>query len=174
MRKLLLFLLLIACGTTNYAQEHQAQQPTRDSLAYKLYPGLPAFNIRLLDSFTVFNTYNIPKGRPSLLVLFEPDCKHCQDVTRELLKNMDSLSNIDFYWVTPAPSMSRLREFNNEYKLAGYKNIKVVGRDYEFFYIDYFGVNSYPDFALYDEQKKFVHLFQGRVTSKDLWAYTHK
>ena len=174
MRKLLLLLLLIACCKVNYAQEHQPQQPNRDSLPYKLYPELPAFNIRMLDSFNVFNTYNIPKGRPSLLVLFEPDCKHCQDVARELLKNIDSLSNIDFYWVTPTQSMTRLREFHKEYKMADYKNIKVVGRDYEFFYIDYFGVNSYPDFALYDDKKKFVHLFQGRVTVKELWDDTHK
>lgn len=174
MKKLLLLLLLVTYWTVNYAQEQPAGDAPKDTLLYKKYPDLPAFNIRLMDSFNVFNTYNIPKGRYSLLVLFEPDCKHCQDVTREILRGMDSLSNIDFYWLTPGQSMTRLREFYKEYKMADYANIKAMGRDYEFFFIDYYGIKSYPDFALYDEKKKFVKLFLGRVTPKELWEETHK
>ena len=170
----MLLLLFCTCFTLNYAQEHKPQEPTRDSLPYKLYPELPAFNIRLMDSFNVFNTFNIPMGRPTVLVLFGPECKHCHDVAIELLKGMDSLGNIDFYWVTPEQSVTKIRDFNKDLKMDTYKNIKVVGRDYEFFYIDYYGVNSYPDFALYDEKKMFVHLFEGRATVKDLWEYTHK
>ncbi len=174
MKKLLLLLLLCTFNMLSYAQEAPVASPAKDTAPYLKYPGLPAFNIRLQDSFNVFNTYNIPKGRYSLLVLFEPDCKHCQDVTREILRGMDSLTNIDFYWVTPAQNMTRLREFYKEYKMADYKNIKLVGRDYEFFFIDYFGVKSYPDFALYNEQKKFVKLFQGRATPQELYENTHK
>ena len=173
MKKALLLLLWCSCFSVGYAQEHKPQESNRDSLPYKRYPELPAFNIRQMDSFNVFNTFNIPKGRYSLLILFDPDCKHCGDVTRELLKGMDSLSNIDFYFVTPAQSMTKTRDFYKEHKMADYKNIKIVGRDYEFFFVDYFGINSFPDFALYNEHKKFIHLFQGRVTVKDLWDSTH-
>jgi hypothetical protein len=174
MKRILLLLLLCACFTANYAQEHIPQEPKRDSLPYRLYPNLPAFNIRTMDSFNVFNTFNIPKGRHALLILFSPDCKHCHDVAIELLKGMDSLSNIDFYWVTPEASMTKVRGFYKDLKMDNYKNIKIMGRDYEFFYIDFYGVNSYPDFALYDENKMFVHLFQGRVIVGDLYGYTHK
>ena len=172
-RLVMLLLVMLFTSPAAYAQVQQPQL-SRDSLPYMKYPAMPAFNIRLLDSFTVFNTFNIPKGKPTLLALFDPDCKHCQMVIKELVAGIDSISNIDIYWFTLSAKVGPLQEFYKEYHFADYKNIKVIGRDYEFFFLDYFGVNSYPDFALYDENKKFVHLFQGRVTVKELYELTHK
>lgn len=173
MRKIVL-LLMLCCGyLCGVAQPSFADPPQKDTLPYLKYPTLPAFNIRQMDSVTIFNTFNIPKGRYSLLVLFEPNCKHCQDVTRELLHGMDSISNIDFYFLTPSRSMDDIKAFYKYFRMADYKNIKQMGCDYEFFFIDYYGVKSFPDFALYDEKKNFVQLYQGRVTVKELWEATH-
>ncbi|MBC7552819.1 MAG: thioredoxin fold domain-containing protein [Taibaiella sp.] len=171
----LVFILFILCACSFGAQgQDRKARRIKDSLPYMKYPELPAFNIRLQDSVNVFNTFNIPKGRPALLVLFDPDCKHCHDVTVELMRGIDSLSNIDMYWLTFNASMTKTREFYKEFKMEQYPNIKVLGRDYEMFFIDYYGVNSFPDFALYDENKKIIHLFEGRVTVNDLHEYTHK
>jgi len=143
-------------------------------LPYKKYPELPAFNIRLLDSFNVFNTFNIPKGTPTLLVFFEPDCQHCKDVTNAIIRGMDSLSHLQMYWITAAPSVTKLKNFQENFGFAKYPNIKVIGRDYEFFFIDYFQVHSAPSLALYDSSKKFVHLFEGGATVKDIYEYVPK
>ncbi len=156
------------------AQEMRPKDPPRDSLPCVLYPDLPAFNIRLLDSFNVFNTYNIPKGAPALLVYFDPECSHCQLLAKALIAGMDSLSNINMFWITPIHSMTSLRKFYTDYHLADYKNIKVVGRDYEYFFNDFYGVHFVPDVALYDEKKKFVKLFENSVKVKDLYQLTHK
>lgn len=176
MKRLLLLLALTVCVTMGFAQEHVPQRrlPHPDSLPYKLYPGLPAFNIRLMDSFTVFNTFTIPKGRFSLLILFDPTCKHCRIMTDELVRGMDSLQNIDMYWLTSMPSMTAVREFYKEYDLKKYKNIKVMGRDYEYFFVDHFAARNLPTLALYDEHKKFMYLFTSHVSVKELYEYTHK
>lgn len=175
MKKILLLVLLITgLAATHVQAQDKHRRAAKDSLPYMKFPDLPAFNVRLIDSTTIFNTFNIPSGQPSLIFFFDPGCKHCQDMTAELTKAMDSLKNIQFYFVTPNPDFAQMRKFYNDYHLADYANIKAVGRDYEFFFIDYYGVNSFPDFALYDADKQIVHLFEGRVTVKDLYEYTHK
>jgi thioredoxin-related protein len=169
--KKLLFLLSILVSTFSL----QAKiKPAAADTPYKKYPELPAFNIRQPDSLHIFNTFNIPKGRPVLLALFDPNCSHCKDIADELLRGIDSIKNIDMYWCSPAQRMSEIKRFAAERNFENYPTIKLCGKDSEFFFIDYFGVTSFPDFALYDEQKKFVHLFRGRVTVKELYEYTHK
>lgn len=144
-----------------------------DSLPYQKYPKLPAFNILLTDSTTIFNTFNTASGRPTAIVFFDPDCSHCQSVTRRLLDGMDSLKNIRFYFISSVHSMAGIRKFKADYHFDDYKNIEVIGRDYEFFFVSYYGVTFVPDIALYDGKKKFVKLWQGTALVDELYKYTH-
>jgi len=151
----------------NDAQESDTLRP------YQKYPTLPAFNIRLMDSVTIFNTYNIPLGKPTAIMLFSPDCKHCKRTIKAILRGMDSIKNIQFYMVTPAHSMQDIRDFYNEHHLADYKNIQVVGRDYEFFFFSYYQTKFVPDIVLYDEHKKLVKLIEGETNASELYKYIH-
>jgi len=108
-----------------------------------------------------------------MIVFFSPDCKHCNDQMKVLVKGMDSLANVQFYMVTPVHSMTELRNFYTKYHLADYKNIQLVGRDYEFFFGTFYGISVVPDLALYDEQKKLIKLFEGNTTVTELYKYTH-
>lgn len=176
MRKLFLlssiFILFSFCADAQ--QEAKKSTPAGDTLKpYQKNPTLPAFNIKLPDNATIFNTYNIPAGKPTILMLFLPDCKHCVKATKELIRGMDSLQDIQFYLATPVHDTALIIKYCTEFQLEKYKNIKVVGRDYEFFFHDFYGVMSVPDFALYDKNKKLVRLFEGEVTVSELYKYSH-
>ena len=175
MKKILIIILLTIGWMSADAQSRgRYRRMPADSLPYMKSPELPAYNIRLMDSTTVFNTFNIAKGKYIAIFFFDPGCSHCHDITAELTRGMDSLKNIQFYFTTPNPDFTAMRKFASDMHLADYPNIVGIGRDYEFFFIDYYNVNSFPDLALYDENKMIVHLFEGRVTVKDLYEYTHK
>ncbi len=156
----------------NRAKDDSLTQKT-DSLPYQKYPTLPAFNILLRDSVTIFNTYNIPEGKPILIMFFDPECGHCKDETKRLLAGMDSLKDIRFYMITSVHDFKKLRDFYDEYHLGDYKNIEVVGRDYEYFFITYYGVKFVPDLVLYDAHKNLVKFFDGHVTVDELYRLTH-
>lgn len=175
MKKLLLIVAFFIGLAVAHAQDKDGHRKrvVRDSLPYMKYPEMPAFNLRLMDSATILNTFNIPPGQPVALMLFDPGCKHCHDVTTELMKGMDSLKNISFYFITFTDDFKAIRNFYNEFHMADHPNIKAVGRDYELFFIDYYGVNSFPDIALYNENKQIVQLFEGRVTVAQLYEKTH-
>jgi len=183
-RFFLLSVLLITAYTAIYAQDKKEvvtkeEKAIKDEKAtdtlkpYQKYPKLPAFNIREMDSVTIFNTFNIPKGKKTMIVFFSLDCKHCQALMRELTKKMDSLSNIQFYMITPMHSMTDLRAFFVKYHLGDYKNIVMVGRDYEFFFGTFYGIKVVPDLALYDENKQIIKLFEGDTKISEIYKYSH-
>ncbi len=131
-------------------------------------PDLPSFNIMLPDSATFFNTSGIPEGKKTVFIIFGPECSHCRDFFRKFFIGIDSFSNIDFYLVTPIRNLVPLRSFYNEFNLSGYKNIKIVGRDNDFFSMDYFGIRQFPSIILYDEHKKFVKGFDSESAIREL------
>jgi len=171
-------MLVLFFGKNGYGQERNEvrskQSQVTDTLPYQKYPALPAFNIMLLDSATIFNTYNIPEGKPVVILFFDPDCKHCKVEIRLLLAGMDSLKDVRFYFITSVHDFGKIRKFYGEYELKEYKNIEVVGRDYEYFFITYYGVKFVPDLVIYDEHKNLVKFFDGHVSVSDLYKLTHK
>ena len=146
--------------------------PGEDTLKpYQKYPTLPAFNIMLMDSSTIFNTFNIPEGKPTAIVFFDPNCKHCKHSIGGLLKVMDSVKDVQFYFITPMHDMGALRSFYADYHMADFKNIQVTGRDYEFFFLSYYRVKSFPAVALYDAHKKLLKLLDGEFTASEIYHY---
>ena len=87
---------------------------------------------------------------------------------------MDSLKNVDFYIVTAYSLVSEIKKFYDEYHLGDYPNIKVVGRDYEFFYHEFYRVKFVPDLALYNGKKKLVKFFEGEASVAEIYEYRSK
>lgn len=179
MRRVVFLITLAAlCVTNGYGQSgkhiKKGSAAVVDTLLpYQKYPELPAFNIRMMDSVTIFNTYNIPSGKETILMLFAPDCKHCKETTTRMLNGMDTLRDVHIYMVTPVHSMADVRKFYKQHNLAEYKNIKLVGCDYEFFFHDFYGTSVVPDLALYDANRNLVRLFEGETTLGDIYPYLH-
>ena len=137
----------------------RSQEPAAVQLPYMSDKTLPSFNLLLLDSTTIFNTKDIPAGKPVVLMYFSPDCEHCQHQTEAILKDMDSLRNVRFVLLTSLP-FDKMRNFYAYYKLGDYKNI-TLGRDYEFFFSRHYGSQYVPYLAIYDRHKKLVKVFDG-------------
>jgi thiol-disulfide isomerase/thioredoxin len=163
----LCLLLLMSCGPA-FAQDHKLN--ARDSMqlpAYMRFPTLPPFNILLQDSATVFNTFNIKEGKPTVLFFFSPDCEHCEMVTDSLAKYMDEMKKTDFYFFTFMP-LSLLRPFAEKHHLADYKNIKAIGKDFDFFFPMYFKAETVPWLVVYDRRKRLVKAWNGGVKMPEL------
>lgn len=146
----------------------------RDSLPCVLNPRLPAFNILTPDSTTIFNTFSIPKGKPVALMLLSPDCEHCHKIADEIGRGMDSLSGIRFYLISISNDIAALRKFCEQHQLLRFSNIEVVGSDYEFFFVPFFGAAHLPTVALYDANKKFVKLIESPLSVKHIYDASNK
>jgi len=170
--------LMCLCAVVATAQTKEVKDTAsapKDTVTepYLLYPTLPAFNILDMDSSTIFNTYNIPEGNPIVIFFFSPDCGHCQRTMKRITRSMDSLEGVNFYLATPQHSFTEIRQFYKDHHLNKYKNIKIVGRDYEFFFGTFYGIKVVPDLAIYDAHKKLVKLIQGESNAKEIYEALH-
>jgi thiol-disulfide isomerase/thioredoxin len=135
-------------------------------LSHSTIETLPSFNLLLSDSTTIFNTRDIPEGKPSILLYFSPDCEYCQAETASLLQNINSFKNINFYFVSNDP-LERIKAFNLYYKLYKYQNI-TLGRDYKYFFIGHFREVTPPYLLLYDKTKVLRTVCKGEVKAKQI------
>lgn len=141
-------------------------QPGADTLPYRKYPTLPAFNILLTDSTTVFNTFNVKEGKPTMLYYFSPDCDHCKQVAENMIKRIKELKDVQIYMFTML-SLKSAREFAEKLELGKYKNI-TVGKDNDWFFSKYYGSKYIPFIVIYDKDKKLVRSFEGGAKMDDI------
>lgn len=169
--KYLLFLFLIlgfvACERSSRSdlkdqQENQATKkndtPEDETLPIPPKSEIPDLVITFEDGQTQ-SARNL-KGK-MLLILFQPDCDHCQREAVDFRENMEHFKNIPMYFVSAA-TIEEVKKFAEEYKLSQFSNIK-WGTTTVSNIISSFGAIDAPSVYLYDEQGKLVHNFNGEV-----------
>lgn len=138
-----------------------AQQKTIDP-PYKRFPEYPPVKLLLADSVHYFTKDDLPKKKPIWLMMFSPNCSHCQHETEEMVKNMDDLDDIQIVMSTSMP-LDSMRAFSNRYQLNKFKNV-VVGQDTHYLLFDYFQNRNLPFHAFYDKKKQLIRVFEGGAT----------
>ncbi|MBS1633901.1 MAG: redoxin domain-containing protein, partial [Bacteroidetes bacterium] len=129
--------------------------------AYKRFPTLPPVKLLLADSISHFGKENFNKKSPVLIIIFNPDCEHCQKETEELLDSMNHFKNIQIVMATMMP-FDKMNEFIKKYKLDNFKNI-VVGQDNQYFLPVFYMVSNLPYLALYNKMGELITTYEGAV-----------
>ncbi|MES1220865.1 MAG: thioredoxin [Bacteroidota bacterium] len=133
---------------------------------YQRFPTYPPVNLLMTDSATLFTKKDLPKKTPVLLIIFNPECDHCQHETTELIKNINSFKKVKIVMATVRP-IADIKPFVVKYKLAQYSNI-TVGKDFQFFLPGFYMINNLPYLAMYDKQGKLISTFEGTMKMTDL------
>lgn len=128
---------------------------------------IPAFITYKAPDSTVFTNKDIHKGKPILLMIFSPDCGHCQHVATEITGNMDHFKKAQIYMITWLP-YSDMMSFYKTYKIADYPQITMAW-DSKYFFLPYYHVQSYPKLIVYNKKGKYVKEFQGNIQIEDVW-----
>ena len=145
---LLFFLIATLSGS--------AQTTVEELPAYKKDLHIPEFNILQTDS-TWLTKEQLPKYDYTAIIYFAPDCGHCQYTVKELIKSMDSLTNVLFVFVAYKP-LAELKEFYNHYELGKFPNIR-MGRDPKYFVPAFFRVTATPFVAVYNRTGLLAKVF---------------
>ncbi len=133
---------------------------------------MPSFTTYKAPDSIAFTKQDIRKGKPVLLMIFSPDCSHCQNVTKEIIKNIDHFKKSQIIMITwlPYPDMTA---FYRDYKIANYPEITMAW-DKKYFFLPYYNVRNYPKLIVYDKKGKYVKEFQGDVNIDDVWKTVNK
>jgi thioredoxin-related protein len=136
-------------------------QPADTTAPYKKFPFYPPVKLLKADSSGFYTKESLPKKMPVMLMLFNPDCEHCQHETEEIVKNIEQFKNIQIVMATNV-ALPLIRSFIDKYGLAAYKNIEVT-QDTHYFLISYFQLRNFPFLAFYNKKKELLSVFHGSM-----------
>lgn len=133
---------------------------------YQKFPTFPPVQLLLPDSVSFYSKKDLPKKMPVMLVVFNPQCDHCQHETEELIRNMDKLKNVQIVMATSSP-FADMKGFIEKYKLDQYKNV-VVTQDTHFFLLSFYMLHNLPFHAFYNKKKELLSVFEGSMTMEKI------
>lgn len=150
-----LFLFFFICFATAAFAQQDTSLP-----AYKRYPTIPGLQLFLTDS-TKYTKENIPKKKQVLLMLFSPDCEHCQHEAEQIVANKEALKNTHIIMASTFP-IFRVKEFAEKYGLNEMENV-VMTKDPFYLLVSFYAIRSLPYLALYNKNGKLIQTFEGNV-----------
>lgn len=129
---------------------------------YRRFPTLPPIQLLLGDSTTKYTKEHIPKKKPVLLMLFSPDCSHCQHTAEEMVQKKEEIKNIHIIMAT-LHSITEMNAFAEKYGLKQMDNV-VFGRDIYYFIPSFYSVKNLPYMAFYNQKGKLIQGFEGSMS----------
>lgn len=128
---------------------------------YKRFPSLPPMQLLLGDSVRKFTKQDLPKKKAVLVMLFSPDCSHCQHTAEELPKFAKALKDVQVVMAT-VHSITQMNEFVRKYGLDKLPNV-VVGKDLYFLLPPFYAVKNFPFLAFYNRKGALISVFEGSM-----------
>jgi thioredoxin-related protein len=126
---------------------------------YKRFPTLPPIQLLLGDSTSKFTKDALPKDKPVMVMLFSPDCSHCQHTAEELLKYREALKDIQIVMAT-MHSLSDMNAFVSKYRLRELPNL-TIGKDIYYLLAPFYAVRNLPYMAFYNAKGDLLSTFEG-------------
>lgn len=96
----------------------------------------------------------------TILILFQPDCDHCQREAREIRDHLDAFKKYNLYFIS-ADQMSAIEKFGKDYDLLGHSNINFCMTTVQHV-LDNFGPIDAPSVYIYVDQG-LQHKFNGET-----------
>lgn len=155
MMKTIVSMLLLFFATAVQAQSDTMQPP------YKRFPRLPAFQLLLGDSTTVYTKDALPKDKPVLLMLFSPECSHCQHAAEEMVQQKNALKDVQIVMAT-LHTVSQMNAFAETYGLKALPNL-VLGKDMYFILPAFYSIHNLPYMAFYKANGDLIRTVEGAL-----------
>jgi len=173
MKKVFLLGTVISIALFSFSQSDSAKKSTSSAQQeeptlppYKRFPTVPPLKLLLLDSTSYFTKNDLKKNKPVLIIVFNPDCEHCKHETEEIIKNIDSLKNIQIVMAT-IMSFDLMKSFDEKYELQRFQNI-VVGKDVQYTLPSFYQMHFMPYLAMYNKKGNLLATFEGAMKMEDL------
>ena len=155
MKKLVIVSLLCGYGLIAFAQADT-------TYLYLRFPTVPPISIIKAPDSTRFTKEDLFTKTATLVMIFSPDCGHCQHETEDLLAHINLFKKVQIVMATPL-EYRYVKKFYTDYNLANYPNI-TIGTDPGYMLGTFFHVRNMPSLFLYDKRGDLLKAFDGSVS----------
>lgn len=121
----------------------------------------------MMTNGSIKNAKELPGS--SVLIIYFPDCDHCQREATEISKHLKSFEKHPVWFISTA-SFDDIDNFSRKYSLSGYANIHFVRTDIKDV-INNFGGIPTPSVFIYSKDKKLVKAIKGETKIEEIIKY---
>ncbi|MEI9955446.1 MAG: hypothetical protein WDM90_03850 [Ferruginibacter sp.] len=143
MKKIILSIVILFLGVTAFAQQYDTTPP------YLKNKTIPSFVLLSLDSIP-FTQSVLVSGKKTIIMLFNPECEHCQHQLESMLTIMDVLDSVNII-LTSTETLGKIKIFYDKYHLEKYPMIH-IGKDFKYFFTGFYQPRTVPDLAFIIEK----------------------
>lgn len=154
MKLCITLLLLFICKAPLYAQKEGIP-------LYKQFTFIPPFSVINIAVGTTYTKDDLIKKKPTLIILFSPDCDHCKQFTKQLIAQISLFSKYQILMVSFLDNLL-IKQFYTDFELWKYHNI-TVAKDNTYYFGTFYAIHTYPTIVIYDKKGKLVKLYAGNV-----------
>ena len=159
----LITLLLLACGKK---RKHMDTISEPKAMPLTTVNELPDMRIRLADG----NTVDIKEIKSKvILVLFQPDCDHCQNEAQQIEAHLDDFQQYDLYFISSA-SITEVKTFAENYNLSGRPKVWFGTTTLESILNNFGGIPA-PSLYIYHEGGKLIQELNGEIDISVILKY---
>jgi len=152
---------LLLAGLLIMAQFGFSQTDSTNLAPYQKFPTYPPVKLLMVDSVSFYTKADLPKKSAVMLMLFNPQCEHCQHETEQIVAHIDEFKKVQIVMTTFMPFDSMMA-FRAKYGLEKYKNI-IVAQDTHYFLPSYYKISSLPFLAFYNKDKELISVHEGSM-----------
>lgn len=126
---------------------------------------LPNFTLLRKDSVE-FDQTVLDKNKRTIIMLFNPECEHCQEQLK-LLLSMPEIKQSAQIILSTTETLEKLNIFYKKFNLQQYSFV-IPGKDHHYLFGKLFQPKTIPVLAFYDSKQQFISLHQGNISKKTI------
>lgn len=169
--------LIIACmianAQTNQTQVKQIPGTQKEHEEMPLNAALPPFHF-VTHNEVFITEADIPKHKPIVLTLFNPNCDHCLQAAVLIKENMEAFRNVTIIFVTSILNFGELKGFAQISELAKYPNVYVCATQDEYISKTFMPNWILPQVQLYNVNRKLKKTYYETIQTDSLINYLYK
>lgn len=164
---LFVFIVLSACGGKESSPPPGESQPKAESEPVQSAANdLPDLPLTMRDGTQ--KSASQLSGNVAL-ILFQPDCDHCQREAEDIRRNIESFKDFELYFISSAP-IEEVIQFARQYDLEKWKQVH-LGTTTVPDILRSFGPIDAPSIYLYGKDGKLIQSFNGEVAVEVVLKY---
>jgi peroxiredoxin len=149
---LVLFATIVSCTTS-------AKRETINASEVKKESELPNLIFTNVDGTQT--SAKTLLGKKVLIILFQPDCDHCQRESKQIQEQLPAFKDYTLYFISSAPAVE-IKKFSEDYKLSNEGNVHFAATDVQGI-LNSFGAIPAPSLYIYTEDGTLKSKFNGET-----------
>ena len=133
---------------------------------------LPAFTIEKWNG-TAYSSTALKPGKAVMIVIFSPDCDHCEHTIDSLMGMKDKLANTQLVFVAEAIHKSAMKPFVKKVGMDANKQFANAGIDKSGLIPLIYTNKVLPQIMLYNRKHQLTQVFDGGFTIASVQAALH-